>query len=326
MAHLVYEGAEGSSGKEAVSDVCPERTLLEVLAREAIVVDPADVTEYQARLKQLAGSVKPEVPSVELEKALRVEMHAYRGIAEKKVTQLRMDLASTADAMQEYLTELTGQDQSQEKKLRTDLDRLSALRQVRSLEHLHAGIDSVRASIQSTIEQIKNQNQAIVTQLRDEIRTLHKRLEHTDRRRVQTGTLVNRANFEQRIRAKVASREIFSLYLVRVTNWKELLDYHDQEAVQTLLGNITSRLGAVIGPDTYSGRWYDGYFVAVVSMDKRAAMERASELTQELSGKYGTGYGSAEIRTRVAVVDYVPGQDADQMLRRVEQLILAFEG
>jgi GGDEF domain-containing protein len=299
--------------------------LLEVLSQEAIAVDQADVLEHQARLKQLASRVKPEAPLVEFEQQLQVELHAYRETTEKKVTQLRKDLASTADAMQEYVTRFNGQDQTQEKMLTTDLDRLAALRKLSNVQQIHAGLDTVRVSIQSTLEQIKTQNQAIVAQLRDEIRTLHKRLENVSRREDQPGTLVNRAPFERRIRAKVASNDIFSLYLIRVTNWKDLTHSFDQEEALTLVTNISNRLAAVLGPDTFSGRWYDGYFAAIIGMDKRTAMERASELAQQLSGIYATGGAPVAIRSRVAVVDYIPGQDAEQTLRRVEQLIRAFE-
>jgi GGDEF domain-containing protein len=301
--------------------------LLEVLSQEAIAVDETDANAHRARLKLLAQGVSPESVNPELESQLQVELHAYRESAEKKVHVLRKELASTADAMQEYVTRFSGQDEKQEKLLTADLERLAALRRVNSLAQVHAGLDAVRESLESTITQMKSQSQAIIAQLRDEIRTLHQRLESSDRRVERPGTLVNRAPFERRIRAKVSSHEVFSLYLIRVTNWKELINLFDQEEAQTVVSGISNRLSAILGPDTFTGRWYDGYFAAIIGVDKRAAMEGAAELAQQLTGIYPTG-GRAPValRVRVAVVDHIPGQDADQMLRRVEQLIRAFEG
>ena len=295
--------------------------LLDVLAQEVIAVDETDANEHKGRLKLIAAKVGPD-----LDTQLQLELRAYREGAEKKVATLRRDLASTADAMQEYVTRFAGHDENQEKLLNSDLDRLAMLRRMNNLTQIQAGLDIVRQSLAGTVEQIKAHNQAIVAQLRDEIRTLHKRLEGPERRDIQVGTLVNRAPFERRIRAKVNSQEIFSLYLVRITNWKELFGVLDQEDAQTLVSNVGDKLSKVLGPDTFSGRWYDGYFAAIIAVDKRKAMEGASDLAQQIAGVYSTGRANVVIRTRIAVVDYIPGHDADQTLKRVEQLIKAFEG
>ena len=327
MVVSVHAGSE----HEQASPVAPTRSppgettplgrLLEVLAQEAIAVDVTDANEHKGRLKELATKA-----GADLEIHLQLELRAYRESAEKKVASLRRDLASTADAMQEYVTRFTGHDENQERLLNSDLERLSMLRRMTNLTQVQAGLDIVRQSLAGTVEQIKAHNQAIIAQLRDEIRTLHKRLEGPERRDAQSGTLVNRAPFERRIRAKVNSQEIFSLYLVRITNWKEIFGVLEQEDAQTLVTNVADKLSKVLGPDTFSGRWYDGYFAAIIAVDKRKAMEGASDLAQQIAGAHSTGRGSVAIRVRVAVVDYIPGQDADQTLKRVEQLIKAFEG
>jgi GGDEF domain-containing protein len=305
--------------------------LLEVLAQEAVSVDQTEAGEHKARLRELATRivVNPAKPGVvwqpDLERQLTVELHTYRETIEKKIDQLQKDLASTADAMQEYVTRFAGQDQDQEKLLHSDLERLNALRRITNLNQIHAGLDVVRESILGTVEQIRAQNQAIIAQLRDEIRTLHKRLDGPHRRD-EAGTLASRAPFERRIRAKVENHETFSLYLVRITNWKDIIGSLGQEDAQSLVNNVSERLASNLGPDTFSGRWYDGYFAAILALDKRAAMEGASQLAQQMAGIYMAGPAQVAVRIRVAVVDYIHGQDADQTLRRVEQLIRAFEG
>ena len=293
---------------------------MEIVAAEAIVVDETDATEHQGRLRQLAKR------QTDWEPALQAELRAYRESAEKKVEQVRLDLASTADAMQEYVTRFAGQDQNQEKAFVSDLERLGTIRKMTNLSQIQAGLDIVRESIAGTVEQIKAQNQAIIAQLRDEIRTLHKRLDSPERRDARAGSIVNRAPFERRIRGKVNAHEIFSLYLVRVTNWKDLIGSLDQDEAQTLVNNVGDKLGQLLGPETFTGRWYDGYFVAILSVDKRAAMEGASDLARQIAGVYPTGTAPVAIRIRVAVVDYIAGQDADQTLKRLDQLIRAFEG
>ncbi|MBY0503218.1 MAG: hypothetical protein K2X03_04885 [Bryobacteraceae bacterium] len=307
--------------KPVERDGLPAGRMLDLLANEAITVDPADTTAHRDRLRQLSKRATHE-----LEAALQAELRAHRDSAEKKVEQLRRELASTADAMQEYVTRFAGQDQTQEKALVSDLERLATLRKMTNLNQIQAGLDIVRQSIAGTVEQIRAQNQAIIAQLRDEIRTLHKRLDSPERRETNAGSLVNRAPFERRIRAKVNGHEVFSLYLVRITNWKDLICSLDQEEAHTLVNNVSDKLGKILGPDTFAGRWYDGYFVAIIGIDKRAAMEGASDLAQQIAGVYPTGHVPVAIRVRVAVVDYLAGQDADQTLKRLDQLIRAFEG
>lgn len=325
MAVALHEESEQQSVEPAGPGAPRETTQLgrmaEMLAQEAIAVDPADVEPHRDRLRKLGQRASPD-----LEQLLQLELRAYREIAEKKVDHLRKDLASTADAMQDYVTRFAGQDQNQEKALTHDLDRLAMLRRMTNLQQIHAGLDVVQRSIAGTVEQIKSQNQAIIAQLRDEIRTLHKRLDSPERRDARGGSIVNRAPFERRIRAKVNNAEIFSLYLIRITNWREIIAVLDQEDAQILVTNVADRLAKISGPDTFTGRWYDGYFAAIIGVDKRKAMEGASDLAQQMAGIYATSHTPVSIRVRVAVVDYVPGQDAEQTLLRVEQLIKAFEG
>ena len=322
MAASVHNDAIGVEPKvPAASPAGALSRLIEVLAQEAIAVEETDATEHKGRLRELAKRQSPDV-----EQLVQLELRSYREGAENKIGQLRRELASTADAMQEYVARFAGQDQNQEKALVFDLDRLATLRKMTNIVQIQAGLDIVRKSLAGTVEQIKAQNQAIITQLRDEIRTLHKRLDSPERREARSGSLVNRAPFERRIRAKVNSHEVFSLYLVRVTNWKEIMVSHDQEEAQVLVNHVSERLSTILGPDTFAGRWYDGYFVAILGVDKRSAMEGASDLAQQVAGVYPTGHVPVAIRIRVAVVDYVAGHDADQTLKRLDQLIRAFEG
>lgn len=311
----------GPDHAEAKREASPLTRLLEVLVSEAITVDEGEAKQHKDRLRALAQRTVTDV-----EPLLQVELRTYREGAEKKVDQLRRELASTADAMAEYVTRFAGQDQSQEKALLADLERLATLRKMTNLQQIQAGLDIVRLSIAGTVEQIKAQNHVIISQLRDEIRTLHKRLDSPERREARAGSIVNRAPFERRIRVKVSANEIFSLYLVRITNWKDIIGSVDQDEAQTMVNQVAEKLAEILGPDTFTGRWYDGYFAAIIGLDKRAAMEGSSDLAQQIAGIYQMGRVPVAIRVRVAVVDYIAGQDAEQTLKRVDRLIKAFEG
>lgn len=323
MAVSVHKGSAPTEGSEesGVRETTQLIRLLEVLAEETIAIDEAEAGQHKARLRQMSATAAPDV-----EKHLQLELRTYREGAEAKLAALRKDLSGTADALQEYVIRFSGQDEKQEKLLKSDLERLGALRSATDVSQIHAGLDIVRQSIAGTVEQIKNHNKAIIAQLRDEIRTLQKRLDSPERREVQAGTIVNRAPFERRIRVKVNAHEVFSLYLIRITNWKDVVNSFDQEEAQTLVTSVGDKLASVMGSDTFTGRWYDGYFAAIINVDKRTAMEGASDVAQQLAGVYTTDRAQVAVRVRVAVVDHIQGHSADQTLGRIDQLIRAFEG
>ena len=75
-------------------ETSPLTRLLEVLASEAITVDEGEAKQHKDRLRALAQRSVTDV-----EPLLQVELRTYREGAEKKVDQLRRELASTADAM-----------------------------------------------------------------------------------------------------------------------------------------------------------------------------------------------------------------------------------
>lgn len=304
----------------AVGEAGPLARLMEAFAEETVTVDEPEAMAHKGRLRQLVT----RLDEADFDQRLKGELKAYRAGAEQKIQLIQGDLSSTATALQDYVTRSSRQDLNQEKLLQADLDRLGTLGKISDLSQVRVGLDIVRRSIAGTVEQINAQNQAILGQLRAEILTLQKRLGGDVRRQDATGTLANRTAFEHRIRAKAGTAETFSLYLVRIANWKELIHALDQHQAESLITNVGDKLTELLGPETFSGRWYDGYFAAIVGIDKRTAMEGASDLSHRLAGNYSTSQAPVGVRIRVAVVEHIPGHEADQTLKRIDQLIRAF--
>lgn len=297
--------------------------LMEVLAEEAIGVDSTDSDAHKGRLRQMGASI----PS-DLEKQLQTELSTYRQAVEAKVDAWKQNSTNTTAAMDEYATHFAGKDENQEKVLADELEHLGLLCQLTDLAQIKAGLDGARDRFTNTLRQLKVQNASLIAQLREENRSLQARLGGPDRRvaQKQGGTLANRAPFERRIRAKVYAHETFSMYLIRITNWRDVISSFDQEEAQILVNSVGEKLASVMGGDTFSGRWYDGYFAAIVNVDKRTAMEGASDIAQQLGGVYTTDRAQVAVRVRIAVVDYILGHDTEQTLDRIDQLIRAFEG
>ncbi|MBY0372654.1 MAG: diguanylate cyclase, partial [Bryobacteraceae bacterium] len=112
-------------------------------------------------------------------------------------------------------------------------------------------------------------------------------------------------------------------------NWSHILQTETAERASILISEVHSRLNESLGADTFAGRWYDGYLTALVPLDKRAAMDASDELVRQLSGRYPVPDGAStkmlQISVRIAVLDHFKGQTAEHLLKRVDQLIRAFE-
>jgi GGDEF domain-containing protein len=303
-----------------------------VVGDESVAIDPTHSSKHKAEIKQLADLGRALNGAANFEQwnaHARTKLRVYRTEVEERVAQLRKDLDSMGNALQEALQSISQNGEDQSKQLESELSQLGRLRKLEQIEEIHCGLDAVSHRLSDLVKNIQAQNSMVVAQMRDEIRTLQQRLEVAERRERSTpGNLSHRGVFERKIQAKIGAGEIFALFLVRITNWKETIKGLNQDGAQTLTNRISLRLGKVLGAETFAGRWYEGYFAAIVTASKRQAIGATQEIVQGVSGSYDLGAGIPPVRvtTRVAVVEHYEGQSAEHMLRRVDELIRAFEG
>ena len=310
------------------------RSFGESVAEETVSLGAGVTDNQKKQILELAGLCKALQSAAEFENwntAARGKLRVYRLEVERRLDQLKADLDSTGAALQEAMTLISQNSEDQTKQLQTELGTLDKLRNVQQIEEVHKGIDQVSHNLNDVLRCIQVQNSLVVAQMRDEIRTLQQRLEIAERRNQNTpGNLSHRGPFERKIKAKIAAGDTFALFLVRITNWKQTLAGLSQDRAQTLTNEVSTRLGNVLGSETFAGRWYDGYFAAIVTGDKRQAIGATQSVVQGVSGQYKLSTNPAEkavqISTRVAVIEHYQGQEAEQLLKRVDELIRAFEG
>ncbi len=314
---LQESGPSRLDGDKLASSRCSR--LIEVVAQEAITVERTATAAHQAKLRQLAGLDSGDG----VETMLQLEMRSYREHAEKKIDDLRSDLAGAAVAIQDYITRLSDADQGHEELLATDLERLTTLRRIRDVDQIHASLNQVCQNPATTLQQIKKQNQAVIIQLQDEIRTLHRTLDKMNG--VKRLDPTNRGPLESNIRAKSERRELFSLYLVRIINWKMITGQLSEFESGVLAKLVTERLSCFLGLETFAGCWERGNFVAVVAVDKTTAEKHAGPLGQLVAGIYEDAGRSVTPQARVVVVASPLGQDVERTILSIQQLIEAFE-
>ena len=308
--------------------------LTQVVADETVSIEAVMAEKQRKQLRLLAKQgegVKHEQEFAGWAQLVRGQLSEYRTVLEGRVDQQKKDLESTGAALQEAMEVVAQQGEDQTKRLQVELGNLSQLRSVNKLDDVHRGIDTVSHSLTDVVRTMQVQNSLVVAQMRDEIRTLQQRLEIAERRnRTVNGNLSNRGPFERRLQTKIAADEVFSLFLIRITNWKQLLPGLSQEKAQTLVNEVSVRLGAALGSETFAGRWYDGYFAAIVAAAKRQAIDATQDVVQKVSGAYKLGSAPTErpvqISIRVSVLEHYSGQTAEHLLKRVDEMIRAYEG
>ena len=93
-----------------------------------------------------------------------------------------------------------------------------------NLNQIRTGIKEVSAAILESHEQLDRTNRLVISQLRDEIRTLHNAMGAERQRRLtdQTSGVWNRQAIKERMDILLASRQPFCVLVVGIGNWKRI--------------------------------------------------------------------------------------------------------
>jgi GGDEF domain-containing protein len=330
------KAAELTAEKKPVERGSAEHSLwlsdfTQAAGEETIVLDESAAAKHRNQMRILAKQAASLRSTAEFEAwsaMMRDQLHTYKVDAEKRFAQQKRDLDSAGTALRDAMETVAQQGEDQTKQVENELKTLESLRKIDRLEEIHQGIDHVSHSLADVVRGMQTQNSLVVAQMRDEIRTLQQRLELAERRGDGTpGNLSHRGLFERKLQAKIAADEVFSLFLIRVSNWKQSIAGMAQDKAQILTNDVSARISKVLGAETFAGRWYDGYFAAVVNADKRQAIDTTQEIVQKVSGNYKAPGSShpLPLSVRVAVLEHYSGQTAEHLLRRVDELIRAFE-
>lgn len=332
MIAVLDEKTAGSNEPRGVTGAWLQ-AVVNVVSEETIVADDTTAETQRWKLRTLASQAAGLSNDIGFERwlpELKLAQQDYRDWVEKRLRQLQKDLAQTGAALQDAMLSVANQGEDEQRRLNGEIDKLKHLRQKDSVDEIRNGLDEACSSLDHLIQTMQTQNHMLVTQLRDEIKTLQTRLETAERRQnTVPGNLSHRGFFERKIEARVANGDTFSLYLVRVVHWKSMLAAMTQERAQMLSNDVSQRLALALGTETFAGRWYDGYFAALVSSTKTDAMSATNQIMQKVSGQYKLNGDPNEkpltLSVRVAVLEHYQGQTAEHLLRRVDQLIRAFE-
>ena len=280
----------------------PHRTYLTALATEVAGGDP-DAIEGSAS-------------------TFRCLMRDYRDKASRFLSGLRQELADTASALQDILSNLNQTDGDHETQLRQQVKALHQASTSDNIESLRAVVVSATGSIEQSIEQLLRQHQVTVSQFLAEIRALHQRIDSLENAAAfeELTQLFNRAEMEKRIRG---AQQGASLLLMRVQGIRSAEAEFGREVAQELAGAFTRRLRNSLKPAAICGRWGEEEFLTIGPPEKAEARATAKWIAEHLAGNYACLLmGKAvhpSIVLQVEVIDRPAGEDAEGPLAQVAE-------
>jgi len=172
----------------------------------------------------------------------------------------------------------------------------------------------------------------VVTQLQDEIRTLHQAMDNERSRmdRDHASGAWNRQKLNERIEYLLQHNEPFCVLLVSARNLRRLERQYSSAVITDALRAMVQQFGGILGGEAMIGRWSEDVFSAILDMDPSSAMALSTEINRRLSMSFPvwtTGVAQMlTIETSTGIIDRRRDSDPSKFYRKLEQMAAAMAG
>jgi hypothetical protein len=151
-------------------------------ARYAINLDSGISRAYQTDLESLAHELEraqDHVLAASTPRLLEI-FKRFRDQSTDYVSNLRADMVKSAEALETIVRGLAENDGEQDARVRASLASVRDISELPECASIKAALLSAAQAIESSVDQIRNQHQLTVAQLKSEIRVLHKRVDRAE--------------------------------------------------------------------------------------------------------------------------------------------------
>jgi len=304
-------------------------------AEYVVELDPRSTEYFRQRLHALeaqCGHASAPEHYNAVQSSLRGELRNYRDQAREQMARMRKDLQNAAAAMKVFAESVSSSGDDCELQLRQEVERLEALAATDDIEQIRGGIESATSTILASYSQLRRSHQLVVTQLQDEIRTLHQTMKNERRRmdRDHGSGAWGRQKFNERIEHLLRQNEPFCVLLVSARNLRRLERQHSPAVITEALRGLVRQFDGILGVESMIGRWSEDLFSAILEVDSSGAMALSSEINRKLSMSYPVWTsGVAQmltIETSTGIVDRRRDSDPAKFYRKLEQMAAAMAG
>ena len=304
-------------------------------AEYAVELDPHSTEYFRQRLQALdaqCGQASAPEHYNAVQASLRGELRNYRDQAREQMSRMRKDLQNAAAAMKVFAESVSSTGEDCELQLRQEVEQLASLAASDDIEQIRCGIESATVAIVRSYGQLRRSHQLVVTQLQDEIRTLHQAMDNERSRmeRDHVSGAWNRQKLNQHIEQLLRDNEPFCVLLVSARNLRRLERQYSPAVITDALRTLVQQFDSILGGEAMIGRWSDDVFSAILEMDPSGAMALSAEINRKLSMSFPVWTsGVAQmltIETSTGIVDRRRDSDSSKFYRKLEQMAAAMAG
>jgi GGDEF domain-containing protein len=304
-------------------------------AEYAVELDPHSTDYFRQRLQLLdtqCGQASAPEHYNAVQASLRGELRNYRDQAREQMSRMRKDLQNAAGAMKVFAESVSSSGSDCDLQLRQEVERLEVLAGSNDIEQIRRGIETATGAIAHSYGQLRRSHQLVVTQLQDEIRTLHQAMDNERSRmdRDHASGAWNRQKTNQRIERLLQQNDPFCVLLVSARNLHRLERQYSSAVITDALRTLMQQFDSILGGEAMIGRWSEDVFSAILDMDPSSAMALSTEINRKLSMSFPVWTsGVAQmltIETTTGIVDRRRDSDSSKFYRKLEQMAAAMAG
>ena len=263
------------------------REAMQHAAEYAVELDPARVQALRDQVRELAAALEGAGPEqlAASRPRFRRALADYRDQAQPRVDRLRREVAEAAEALRSMGAQLTESSGAVAGGIDHQIRTLRHLTAIDNLPAVRSGLERAVTGLEQQVRELRAENERIVAQMRDEVRTLQRQIEQVQRPAAgDSGAgLAGRRDGEAALAGALAQPGGFAAGLVYLRNWKRLkLDHHERQQHE-ILAAVGQRIRNALGADTLLVRWADDELLALYRLDPAKAAQLSRGLAERLT-------------------------------------------
>lgn len=227
------------------------------MAEYPVEFNSSDAATFQRHIEALRARLADACESGDchvIHSSFRGEMRDFRDKANDWLANIRSELKSAADAMQALTVKVAENGNGHEERLKTDLHKLTAVIEYEDLSRIRNTVRHVANSIEKSYEQMRDANNLMIAQLRDEIQALHREMDNSRRSLFQdrASGAWNRQKIEFRLEELLERGDAFVVVVVWISNLKRLEASIPTTMINGAMKAMVQRAIAAVGDGTQS--------------------------------------------------------------------------
>lgn len=257
--------------------------------------DAAALRANLERLSEQAAQSMDRASTERLQANVRGELRAYRDVAQKEAQDLKAEVSTTIESMQSFIATVTSTGSDHETALRREFQVLQTAADSGDLAAIRATVRKTIDAAMQSCEDIRRSRELIIAQLQDEIRSLHREVDHERRAAMEDPVthLWNRTKIDGRIQDLILLNETFCVFLIGIRNLSTLgpgalTPQHPRllpDCLRALAGRLQNLAGHS-GEIGMTGRWSEDTFAIVFNLPLTGAPIPPKQVECALNGAY----------------------------------------